>query len=142
MTSTAESERVMGSPQGAAGGVEVVATKVHTRLFGTLSERFRLPIVPGPHEGEACVRWSRSLAFPGLREGELLSRRTTLPPRAALLAREGSVLAQGPATAAGTRSSPLGAAASAIVGEVGPIPAEPPAGASGAKGCRPPRSWA
>ena len=46
-----------------------------------------------------------------------------LPPRAALLAREGSVLAQGPATAAGTRSSPLGAAASAIVGEVGPIPA-------------------
>jgi peptidoglycan glycosyltransferase len=122
MTATAESERVVGSPQGAAGGVEVVATKVRTRLFGTLAERFRLPIVPGPHEGEARVRWSRSLAFPGLHEGELLSRRTALPPRAALLAREGSVLAQGPATAAGTRSSPLGAAASAIVGEVGPIP--------------------
>jgi transpeptidase family protein/penicillin-binding protein len=122
MTSTAENERVVGSPQGAAGGVEVVATTVHTRLFGTLSERLRLPIVPGPHAGEARVRWSRSLAFPGLREGELLSRRTELPPRAALLAREGSVLAQGPATAAGTRSSPLGAAASAIVGEVGPIP--------------------
>ena len=68
------------------------------------------------------MRWSRSLAFPGLREGELLSRRTALPPRAALLARDGSVLAQGPATAAGTRSSPLGAAASAIVGEVGSIP--------------------
>ena len=101
----------------------MVATRVRTRLFGTLAERFRLPIVPGPHEGEARVRWSRSLAFPGLREGELLSRRTELPPRAALLAREGSVLAQGPATAAGTRSSPLGAAASAIVGEVGPIPA-------------------
>jgi peptidoglycan glycosyltransferase len=123
MTSTAESELVVGSPRDAAGDVEVVATKVRTRLFGTLSERFRLPIVPGPHEGEARVRWSRSLAFPGLHEGELLSRRTALPPRAALLAREGSVLAQGPATAAGTRSSPLGAAASAIVGEVGPIPA-------------------
>jgi peptidoglycan glycosyltransferase len=123
MTATAESERAMGAPRGAADGVEVVATIVHTRLFGTLVERFRLPIVPGPHEGEAHVRWSRSLAFPGLREGELLSRRTALPPRAALLAREGSVLAQGPATAAGTRSSPLGAAASAIVGEVGPIPA-------------------
>ncbi len=122
MTATAESESVVGSSQGAAGGMEVVATKVRTRLFGTLSERLRLPIVPGPHEGEARVRWSRSLAFPGLHEGELLSRRTTLPPRAALLAREGSVLAQGPATAAGTRSSPLGAAASAIVGEVGPIP--------------------
>ncbi len=135
MTATAESERVVGTPRSeaqgeaagaprAAGeGVEVVATRVRTRLFGTLSERFRLPIVQGPHEGEARIRWSRSLAFPGLREGELLSRRTTLPPRAALLAREGSVLAQGPATAAGTRSSPLGAAASAIVGEVGPIPA-------------------
>ena len=122
MTSTAESERVVGSPQGAAGGVEVVATRMRTRLFGTLAERFRLPIVAGPREGEARVRWSRSLAFPGLHEGELLSRRTALPPRAALLAREGSVLAQGPATAAGTRSSPLGAAASAIVGEVGPIP--------------------
>ncbi len=122
MTATAEREVVKGAPQSAADGVEVVATTVHTRLFGTLAERFRLPIVPGPHEGEARVRWSRSLAFPGLREGELLSRRTELPPRAALLAREGSVLAQGPATAAGTRSSPLGAAASAIVGEVGPIP--------------------
>ncbi len=122
MTATAESERVAGSPQGAAGGVEVVATRVRTRLFGTLAERFWLPIVAGPREGEARVRWSRSLAFPGLHEGELLSRRTELPPRAALLAREGSVLAQGPATAAGTRSSPLGAAASAIVGEVGPIP--------------------
>jgi hypothetical protein len=135
MTATAASERVVGTPRseaageqgtgaprGASDGVEVVATKVHTRLFGTLAERFRLPIVPGPHEGEARVRWSRSLAFPGLYEGELLSRRTALPPRAALLAREGSVLAQGPATAAGTRSSPLGAAASAIVGEVGPIP--------------------
>ncbi len=123
MTATAESERVVGSPQGAPGGVEVVATRVRTRLFGTLAERFRLPIVPGPREGEARVRWSHSLAFPGLHEGELLSRRTALPPRAALLAREGSVLAQGPATAAGTRASPLGAPASAIVGEVGPVPA-------------------
>jgi peptidoglycan glycosyltransferase len=123
MTATADGERVVGAPRSAAGGVQVVSTSVRTRLFGTLAEHFRLPIVPGPHEGEARVRWSRSLAFPGLREGELLSRRTELPPRAALLAREGSVLAQGPATAPGTRSSPLGAAASAIVGEVGPIPA-------------------
>jgi hypothetical protein len=123
MTATADGERVVGAPRSAAGGVQVVSTRVRTRLFGTLVERFRLPIVPGPREDEARVRWSRSLAFPGLREGELLSRHTELPPRAALLARNGSVLAQGPATAAGTRSSPLGAAASAIVGEVGPIPA-------------------
>ncbi len=131
MTATAEGQRVVGAPRsgasgvegGGADGVEAVPVRVRTRLFGTLSERFALPIVAGPREGEARVRWSRSLAFPGLREGELLSRRTTLPPRAALLARDGSVLADGPATAAGTRSSPLGASASAIVGEVGPIPA-------------------
>jgi peptidoglycan glycosyltransferase len=122
ITATADGERVMRSPRAAAGGVEVVPVRVSTRLFGTLAEHFRLPIVAGPREGEARVRWSRALAFPGLHEGELLSRRTALPPRAALLARNGSVLAEGPATAAGTRSSPLGAAASAIVGEVGPIP--------------------
>ena len=46
----------------------------------------------------------------------------TLPPRATLLARDGSVLADGPATAAGTRNSPLGAAAAGVVGEVGPVP--------------------
>ncbi len=122
ITATALGERVMGSPRAAAGNVEVVPVMVRTRLFGTLAERFGLPIAAGPRAGEARVRWSRALAFPGLREGELLSRRMALPPRAALLARNGSVLAEGPATSAGTRSSPLGAAASAIVGEVGPIP--------------------
>lgn len=122
-TATAEGERVTGTPRGATDGVELVPVRVRTRLFGTLAERFALPIVDGPEEGEVRVAWSRSLTFPGLRPGELLSRHTTLPPRAALLARDGSVLAQGPAVAAGTRSSPLGAAASAVVGEVGPIPA-------------------
>jgi penicillin-binding protein A len=122
-TATASGVSVAGSPRGERGGVETVAVRVRTRLFGTLSERFALPIVTEPKQAGARVLWSRALAFPGLRPGELLSRRTTLPPRAALLARDGSVLAEGPATAAGTRSSPLGAAASAVVGEVGPIPA-------------------
>ncbi len=121
MTATASSERVAGAPRGAAGGVEVVPVRVDTRLFGTLAESFRLPTVAGPEEG-VRVAWSRSLAFPGLRGGEVLSRRTALPPRAALEARDGSVLAEGPASAAGQRSSPLGAAADAVVGEVGPIP--------------------
>jgi peptidoglycan glycosyltransferase len=127
-TATAVGERVAGAPRGATDGMEMVPVRVRTRLFGTLEERFVLPIVNGPEEGDRSeigqrVAWSRSLAFPGLRQGELLSRHTALPPRAALLARDGSVLAQGPAVAAGTRSSPLGAAASAVVGEVGPIPA-------------------
>ncbi len=122
MLATATGERVTGSPRAAAGGVEVVPVRVRTRLFGTLSSSFRLPIVA---QGEAGSRvsWSRSLAFPGMRPGERLSRRTNLPVRASLLARDGSVLAEGPATAAGQRGSPLGAAASAVVGEVGAIPA-------------------
>jgi cell division protein FtsI/penicillin-binding protein 2 len=122
MTATASEERVAGAPRGAAGNVEEVPVRVRTRLWGTLAESFRLPIVAEP-AAEVKVAWSRSLAFPGLRPGEELSRRTALPPRATLLARNGSVLAEGPATEAGGRGSPLGAAASAVVGDVGPIPA-------------------
>jgi hypothetical protein len=128
-TATAVGERVVGPPRSVGAGVETVETvpvRVRTRLFGTLVESFRLPILTVPEVG-ARVAWSRSLAFPGLEPGERLSRSTALPPRAALLARDGSVLAEGPASAAGTRwpisdRSPLGAVASAVVGEVGPIP--------------------
>ena len=126
-TATASDERAIGRPRAAAGGFEVVPVRVRSRLFGTLDESFRLPIVAaggsGEGAGELRVAWSRSLAFPGLRVGERLSRRTNLPVRAALLARDGSVLAEGAASAAGQRSSPLGAAASAVVGSVGAIPA-------------------
>jgi penicillin-binding protein A len=121
MLATASDLRVVGEPHAAAGGLEVVPVRVRTRLFGTLSSSFALPI-SGQGEAGDRVRWSSSLAFPGLQPGERLSRRTALPPRASLLARDGSVLAEGPATAAGQRSSPLGAAAGAVVGEVGPIP--------------------
>jgi peptidoglycan glycosyltransferase len=118
---TASGLRAVGKPRAAAGGVEVVPVRVRTRLFGTLSSSFRLPISAQSEAGDR-VQWSGSLAFPGLRPGERLSRRTVLPPRASLLARDGSVLSEGPATAAGQRSDPLGAAAGAAVGEVGPIP--------------------
>jgi peptidoglycan glycosyltransferase len=127
MLATASGERVMGRARAAAGGVQVVPVQVRSRLFGTLSESFRLSIVAaggsGNDAGEPRVAWSRALVFPGLHTGEQLSRRTNLPPRAALLARDGSVLAEGAASAAGQRSSPLGAAASAVVGSVGAIPA-------------------
>jgi len=117
---TVTSMRVAGKPKNVRDGVEV-PVRVRTRLFGTLSSEFTLPL-RGSGSG-VRIAWSRSLAFPGLRPGERLSRHTTLPPRASLLAREGSVLAEGPALEAGQRSSPLGAAASAVVGSVGPIPA-------------------
>ena len=123
MLATASAMRVTGRPHNATGGIELVPVRVRTRLFGTLASSFRLPVVSA-HEAGERIAWSRSLAFPGLRAGEHLSRRTTLPPRAALLARDGSVLAEGPASVAGQRSSPLGAAASAVVGSVGAIPAD------------------
>ncbi|HEV3071247.1 MAG TPA: penicillin-binding transpeptidase domain-containing protein [Solirubrobacteraceae bacterium] len=97
-----------------------VPVRVRTRLFGTLALDFTLPMT-GHGEG-VRVAWSRALVFPGLRTGEELTRRTELPPRAALLARDGSTLASGPATAAGQRESPLGASAGGVVGELGPIP--------------------
>ncbi len=102
---------------------------MRTRLFGTLALAFRLKILTGGGEGTR-VAWSRSALFPGLRPGERLSRRTTLPRRATLLARDGTVLAESPETGAPDtrttsleRSEPLGELASAVVGTLGPIPA-------------------
>jgi cell division protein FtsI/penicillin-binding protein 2 len=57
--------------------------------------------------------------FPGLRTGEQLTRRATLAPRAELLARDGTPLAQGP-----TRSSPISDVAGQVVGSVSLIPAQ------------------
>ncbi len=120
-TATTTSTAVSGPAHREASGAIAVPVRVHTRLFGVLTESFRVTV--RSEAGHSRVLWSQALLFPGLRAGERLNRRTTLPPRAALLARDGSALAEGPASGAGTRSSPLGAAADAVVGEVGPIPA-------------------
>jgi cell division protein FtsI/penicillin-binding protein 2 len=120
-TATATGERVLGKARGSSGGVVTVPVSVHTRMFGTLALSFRLRLASGAG-GAQQIAWSRSLTFPGMRSGETLSRQTTLPTRAKLLARDGSVLAEGSAGEAGTRSSPLGDVADAVIGEVGPIP--------------------
>jgi hypothetical protein len=120
VAATTTGMRVTGKPRGVAGGVEV-PVRVQTRLFGVLASDFTLPM-QGSGSGTR-IAWSRSLAFPGLRPGERLSRRTSLPRRATLLARDGTVLAEGAALEAGQRPSPLGSVASAVVGTVGPIPA-------------------
>ena len=101
-------------------GVFVVPMRVQTRLWGVLEENLRLR-VGETSEGER-VLWSHSAVFPGLGAGEALSSNMSLPPRAALLDRNGTVLAEGQASGAGVRESPLGAAAAAVVGEVGPVP--------------------
>jgi len=96
-------------------GVVPVAMTVRTRLFGILHEPLAVPVSGGGHPG---VRFAAALVFPGLRRGERLRRRVELPPRAALLAADGSVLAAGP-----QRSSTIPDVAGAIAGVLGPIPA-------------------
>ncbi|HUA73227.1 MAG TPA: penicillin-binding transpeptidase domain-containing protein [Solirubrobacteraceae bacterium] len=120
-TATATGIRVAGRARPGADGLIAVPVKVATRLFGTLALEAEIR-VSSDAEGAKKVAWTRSLTFPGVLQGEQLSRRTTLPDRAKLLARDGSVLAEGPADTTGPRASPLGETASAVIGEVGPIP--------------------
>jgi cell division protein FtsI/penicillin-binding protein 2 len=96
-------------------GSWLVPVVVRTRIFGVVRGTVPLPIAGG---GDAVrVAWAPALAFPGLGPSERLERRTLLPPRADLLARDGTPLAQGPA-----RTSPLGALAAQVTGSLGPIP--------------------
>ena len=115
---TATMTRVSTVRVGSRSGDAVpVRVRVRTRLFGTLHETLEVPLA-GSGSG-ARVRFANQLLFPGLRAGEALTRNVSLPPRADLLADDGTPLAQGP-----NRTSPIPAVASQIVGTLGPIPAE------------------
>lgn len=119
-TATATAMRAAGKPRRGAHGAIVVPVEVRTRLFGTLRRSFTFRFSgTGRH---TRISWTPSLQFPGLHVGQRLTRRMRMPQRAALLTRSGSVLASGPGTSAGERASPLGPAASAVVGSIGPIP--------------------
>ena len=127
-TATATRLQVAGSAHGRTEGSVEVPVRVTTRRFGTLSLDFVLKTAE--QDGTTRVLWTRSPVFPGVRPGEQLNRRMTMPRRATLLARDGSVLAEsspGDAEEAQTgeasRNSPLGDSASAVVGTVGPLPA-------------------
>jgi cell division protein FtsI/penicillin-binding protein 2 len=90
---------------------------MQTRAFGPVRGVVRLDVV---RDGDAArIAWRPHLVFPGLAAGDELRRTTTLPDRADLLARDGTPLAQGV-----ERTSPLGPAAAAIVGALGPVPAD------------------
>jgi peptidoglycan glycosyltransferase len=99
---------------GRSGDSIAVRMIVGTRVWGTLHETLEVTLA-GRGSG-ARVHLSRSLLFPGLRAGERLGRQIMLPPRGALLAADGTPLAQGP-----QRSSPIPAVADQIVGTLGPI---------------------
>jgi peptidoglycan glycosyltransferase len=113
-TATLESLRVIhvGSPNGDAIPVSM---RARTRIWGTMREIVYLPLIGSG--SSATVRFTSALLFPGLRPGEQLTRRMELPPRSALLASDGTPLAQGP-----NRSSPIPDVAEQIVGTLGPIP--------------------
>ena len=111
------SEVDTGRPAEPQGGEVSVPVVLRTRIFGTLSGRVALPVVES--EEGAAVDWRPYLVHPGLQQGETLARATTLPPRAAIQARDGTALAEGEA-----RLSKLGALAAEIAGRVGPAPPE------------------
>jgi penicillin-binding protein A len=81
-----------------------------TVAFGTVNADLDLPYADGG------IAWDPSLVFPGLEPGEHLENRVDLAPRAPILARNGSALAEGPADA---REHPLGSAAIDVTGEIG-----------------------
>lgn len=88
-----------------------VPVTIRTRAFGTVRGTAVLPV---RDDGDAKrIAYSPSILFPGLRAGERLTRRTTMPERGALLARDGTPLAQGP-----DRTSPVPEIAAQMVGRV------------------------
>jgi len=106
-----------GRPGEPRAGTVPVPVTLRTRIFGTLSGRVALPVVE--LEDGAAVDWRPYLVHPGLRPGEKLSRTTSLPPRAAIQARDGTPIAEGEA-----RVSELGAVAADVAGRIGPAPPE------------------
>ena len=115
-TATATSISV-DSAQDPQEGIVALPVRVRTRVFGTVSGVVGLRFAGGG-DG-ARIDWKPDLTFPGVPPGQRLDRRTQLPPRAAILARDGQVLAHGP-----YRTSPISATAAQVVGELGPIPPE------------------
>ncbi|HKB51353.1 MAG TPA: penicillin-binding transpeptidase domain-containing protein [Solirubrobacterales bacterium] len=87
-----------------------VPVEAGTAAFGDVSDDLDVPYAEGG------VTWDPSLVFPGLEPGEHLENRVELAPRAPILARDGTPLAEGPAEA---REHPLGSAAIDVTGEVG-----------------------
>jgi peptidoglycan glycosyltransferase len=80
-----------------------------THAFGQVSGRLVLPLA-----GDT-IAWSPNLVFPGLAPGSRLVRDARIPKRAPILARDGTPLAEGPAT---SRSSALGTAGQSVTGAV------------------------
>jgi cell division protein FtsI/penicillin-binding protein 2 len=100
-----------GDPGSANGATVVpVAIEAGTVAFGDVASDLGVPYADGG------IAWDPSLVFPGLEPGEHLENRIDLAPRAPILARDGTALAEGPADA---REHPLGSSAIDVTGEIG-----------------------
>jgi penicillin-binding protein A len=116
---TATTETVKASrPATPRDDAVTVPVRVKTRIFGDVSKDMTLPLGENA-DGEPAIAWEPTLVFPGLLRGEELNRRTRMPPRATIRARDGTAIAKGEA-----RLSDLDPAASEIAGRVGPAPPE------------------
>jgi len=104
-TATA-SDWAIGRAKGRGDDSFAVPVRVDTRIFGAIDGEIRV------NASDAGVDWRPYMAFPGLRAGERLSRNTRMPPRAELLARDGTPFRKLPDIAPD------------VVGEIGPMPAE------------------
>jgi peptidoglycan glycosyltransferase len=109
-TATAIDPGEAGGPQD-SGGREVVPVEVTVRTdtFGEVEGELEVPVEDGK------IAWDPSATFPGLRGGERLASRLELGERAAILAKDGTPLAEG--SGAG-RSSPIGSDAVDVTGTV------------------------
>ena len=112
---TATGTRVETSDAREDGDGAALDVTVETRIFGTIEGTVRFPVSDGR------IEWEPHLVFPDLTPGVSLSRTTTAPPRAKIVARDGSTLVEGPAEA---RVSPLGATGAEIVGILAPAATE------------------
>jgi len=107
---TLESDDPDDPVDGDGATVVPVPMRAGTVAFGEVEASLEVPYAEGG------IAWDPSLVFPGLEPSEHLENRVDLAPRAPILARDGSALAEGPAEA---REHPLGSAAIDVTGEVG-----------------------
>ncbi|HXS46187.1 MAG TPA: penicillin-binding transpeptidase domain-containing protein [Solirubrobacterales bacterium] len=100
-----------GDPDSDGGGILVpIPVEAGTAAFGEVDAAVSIPYADGG------IAWNPSLVFPGLEPDEHLENRVSLAPRAPILAKDGTPLADGPAEA---REHPIGSAAIDVTGEVG-----------------------
>jgi peptidoglycan glycosyltransferase len=99
-------ERVASS-----GDALQLTVAARTGAFGTIRHVMNLPVL------DDKIVWDSYLTFPGKPSGAgALTRQTTAPQRASILARDGRVIATGPATA---RTQPAGMVAQSVAGSLG-----------------------